>query len=772
MSLPFARLDVLSNAPGASVFEWPMRVLDFVESDDVLWLIALPGCGGKFSSRIPTYLKNPVLHSLEEIRLQIESTMQIAASKFVSDPRLASTDDQIIALGRNDKERKQSRKMLDWRDRRWGLLLRLIADPQSQEPRSFLSLINDPGQPAAIAALAAETGTSRTTIQYLRNRYWALGSQKNAILTGHKNCGAPGKSKVQKTKLGRPNRLHKAGDPDSKGYVLSDIEDKMKLAWGYRLIKSGHAPNDAWLATSATHWAERTIDENGKLQTMLFPPLQRPSYEQFLYWGKLLNEDKSITDLILGDLKSNKKKSARGGSLQDQVVGVGQLGAFDATSCDVYLTSIFARQRKLPPMTRLVAQDVRSEIIYGLYCGWEPASPATALQAILHGASPKPPWCKRFGVEITEDEWPHFLARGIQADNGELKAAVPTQAEQQFGFSISYTPINSGDKKGGVEASHRSIHKDLDHKTPGTTKGKRTERGVEHAAISALWNYYEYMPELIHAILDFNNEERLELAPIEMLREVPPIKPTRLNIFLWLRKHGMSADIPVDLEAFRAFTLPDTKAVIRKNGVYIIGTVLGHDQILPRFRYTSPELVATGLMSRVKVSGSPIQTVVKMDHSVPDQAWLPTKAGMIPMRLADRDTVLCGQVTLTDWEDHLADRALDRARTRGSSEQKNWETLERRTAISNNARAELREENTRQTKPPSKTAIKRNLRSHRDQEIAALRLQDTQGKQHQAAAAPNPDIPAPSAIRVVARTPSAADLAMRKLNSEEFGDGS
>lgn len=412
---------------------------------------------------------------------------------------------------------------------------------------------------------------------------------------------------------------------------------------------------------------------------------------------------------------------------------------------------------------------------FRLYCGWESPSPATALQAILHGASPKGPWCKRFGIEVTEDQWPHFLARGIQADNGELKAAVPTRAEEQFGFSINYTPTNKGDRKGGVEASHRSIHKDLDHKIPGTTKGKRTDRGVQHAAISALWNYHEYMPELIQAILDFNNEERLELAPIEMLREKPTIEPTRLNIFLWLRKHGMSADIPVDLEALRAFTLPDTDAVVRKNGVYIVGSVLGHKQILPRFRYTSPELVATGLMSKVKVSGSPIQTTVKMDKSVPNQAWLPTKAGMIPLRLADRDTILCGQVTLPDWEDHLANRALDRARTRGSSDQKNWQTLERRTSISKNARAELREENTRQTRPPSKTAMKRNLRSHRYQEMAALRLQDAQGnQQHQVAATPAAHVPALPAQQIEAsrRMPSAADRAMRNLNSEEFGDDS
>lgn len=764
MIVPFQRLDLLSNTPRSTVLPVQMRVLEFVVGKDELWLIPLPGRVAKKDTRRETYAGGPVRCRLSEFVAHI-SESRITVSKFASNPAHNMPDAEMLARAATPKARIRVEKQHRHRDRRWELIAPIVAG------RSFLEVITDPGRTAAIAQRAKEMGVSRTTIYYLLHRYWASGSRKNGLMNSYARCGSPGVSKVQGAKLGRRTRLHKAGEPDSEGYLLDDEEDKSKLAWGYALTRHNLTPHDAWLAASSVHWAERTIDESGKESVTLLPALQRPSYEQFLYWGKLLNGEKSITEMTLGKLEFDKKTGARGGSLQDQVTAVGQLGVFDSTSTDTYLTSRMSRLRVLPPMTRLVAQDVRSEVIYGLYCGWEAPSPATALQAILHGATPKPPWCKRFGIEITEEDWPHQLTRNIQADNGELKASVPTEAEKQFGFSITYTPTNRGDKKGGLESSHRVVHKELDHKLPGSTKGKPRTRGVPHAANSALWNYYEYMRELIKAILKYNNQERLELAPLEMLREIPAIKPTRLNIFHWLRKQGMRADLPVDLDALRGFTLPDVKAVVRKNGVYLLGTILGHEQALLKMRYTSPELVATGLMSRVKVSGSPLRTVVKMEQCAPEHAWLPTQVGMIPLRLTGNDTLLSRQITLEDWQDHLAERTLARDKSRGQTDQADLDTLLRRQATTANAKAERQAELSELSKPPSKSAIKRNLRKHRDEEMASLGAEALRDQQEQG------DSITPlgsSDMKPLSDQPashlSAADLAMRQLNDEEFGN--
>jgi hypothetical protein len=213
------------------------------------------------------------------------------------------------------------------------------------------------------------------------------------------------------------------------------------------------------------------------------------------------------------------------------VIGLAQLAAFDGTSTDVYLTRINSKLKRLPPMTRMILKEVRVGLIYGIYCGWEPPSPATALQAILHGASQdKAGWAARFGIEMPDGAMPAMLARSHLADNGELKAEKATEAEQQFGFGIDVTPTDSGDRKGGVESQHRSDHAKLDHKVPGSTFGHRPKRGDILPVTQALWNYYEYMRELILHIIWHNTiEEVSDLAPDDMLLVDPPIPPTRIN---------------------------------------------------------------------------------------------------------------------------------------------------------------------------------------------------------------------------------------------------
>ncbi len=764
MTLPFQLLDVLSNTPHSTVLAAPMRVIGFVEAEDELWLISLPGKVGKKDTQRATYSAGPICRSLTNFVLHITES-RVTISKLVAIREYDVPDAEMLSTATTPKAAASVKKRLEYRDVRWDLIAPIV------EGRSFLQIIHDPNRTTAIGKRAEEAGASRTTVYYALHRYWALGSRKNGLINNYNRCGSPGVPKAQRTKLGRKTRLKIAGEVDSAGYVLDDDEDKKKLAWGYALTRHKMTAHDAWIAVSSVHWAERVIAENGTEAVTLLPPLQRPSYEQFLYWGKLLNGEKSITEISLGNWEFSRRTEARGGSLQDQVTAVGQIGCFDSTSTDVYLTSQMSRLRVLPPMTRLVAQDIRSEVIYGLYCGWEAPSPATALQAILHGATPKLEWCKRYGVDITEDAWPHQLARSVLTDNGEMKAAGITEAERQFNFSMSYTPAGKGEKKGGIESSHRSVHKKFDHKVPGTTRGKQRARGVQHPATLALWNYQEYMRELIFAILRYNNQERVELAPVEMLREVPAIKPTRLNIFNWLRKQGLQVDLPVDLEALRAFTLPDVDAVVYKNGVCLLGSILGHKQVLPKMRYTSPELVQTGLMSRVKTSGSPIRTKVKLDPAAPSLAWLPTKVGMIPLHLTGNDTLLSAELTLADWMDHLAERTLTGDKERGHTDQSDAEALLRRESITANAKAERQVELSEVKKPPSKTAMKRDLRKHRDEEMASVNAESLRQNLSDTAAS-KPIKPADDALALDKPTPppTAADLAMRQFNEEEFGD--
>jgi len=793
MNLPFKTLQVLHDAPGGAIFREPMRILGCVEASDILWLIPVlpkklneaagpaPSQEGsevantkeplatlpaKKKRRAPAYARGPQAWSLTQVLHDIEA-FRVFVSEMAVDKRLKMTDDQLLTSADSSDEKQKLETATGYRDDRYASILPILTGGYGETPRPFIAVINDPRLGSMISKRAKETGKSRSSIYHVLHLYWRAGNQKNGLFPNFDKCGLPGVEKTQKIKVGRQSRLFKARLATSTGFTVNSPEDKRKLEWGYRLIKHNVTAHMAYLLTCSVHWADRVTVDDGTLDIQLWQPERRPTFNQFLYWGKKSNGGRSFAEAVLGKLKWERHSAARGGSLQDQVAAAGQVVAFDSTSTDVYLTSYMSRLRKLPPMTRLVLKDTRTELILGFYCGWQPPSPASALMAVLHAATSHAAYCQRYGVTITEDEWPALLPKTILTDNGEFKGSTPTEAERQFGFSIDYTPTNSGDRKGAIESQHRSDHKQLDHKLPGSTMGRARKRGEDHAASNALWNYYEYIRELIWAVLEHNNQEVPDLAPIEMLREVPAIKPTRLNIFHWLRRHGMVVETIVDPDALRAFTLPKVDAVIRKNGLYLEVPVHGRKMLLPRLRYSSPEFVATGLMSRVKVAGQTVRTAVHMDKSDPSRVWLPTKQGMIMLTLATTDSNLKQQVTLEDWIDHIGVRLLAGDLQTAAGDQKKMAKVLRREAITESAKAQLAEETKKMARPPSKASHKRDLRVNRDRELADLLQQEQQmwAAKNRPHIQPDPKLPSTHETQL-----TAAELAMREQDIAEFGN--
>lgn len=724
MSIPFKQNDVLANTPGGKTLSVHTRVLAFDEQSNRLWLIGLPTfktAAGK-GQQVQDYLKGPYVARLDEYCDHAREG-RIYVLNIQEPPPMPDT--ARLSAANTDRERKSIEKDIWYRDRRYAGIQAIVCAGNTTILKPIQEVLEDPTLPTQVHAQARAHSLSVRAVYHFLHLFWAGGSQRNALSTRFRHCGNPGQPKPQRCHLGRkPNLFHQGLIPTA-GYTLTD-DCKERLKWGFRLVKHGTPEHDAYLMTMAVHWADHVLNPNtGEIEAVLFEPYLRPTFEQFSRWGELLNGT-TVTAILLGPKRFRQRTESRGGSEQDLVISVGQLAAFDGTSTDVYLTRINSKLKRLPPMTRMILKEVRVGLIYGLYCGWEPPSPATALQAILHGASPnKAEWAARFGIEIPDGAMPAMLARSHLADNGELKAAKATEAEEQFGFGIDITPTDSGDRKGGVESQHRSDHSKLDHKVPGTTFGHRPKRGDILPVTQALWNYYEYMRELIMHIIWHNTlEEVPDLAPDDMLLVEPPIPPTRINIYQWLTQRGMNKSLPINYEAMKAFCLPDVNAVIRKNGIYIEAKVNGRKQALPRLRYTSEDLVRTGLMSQVKRTGSPIHTRIKMDTSDLSRAWLPTKAGLFEVRHSARDTTINTKLTLSEWIAMLEERGTRRNLMRGAIDQHHVNTLVRRQSITDNAKAALKAEIEANGKRPPQAELKAGLRANREDELAYIREQE------------------------------------------------
>lgn len=716
---PFRINEVLDNCTDNRVLPGPCRVLgyDFIAGD--MWLIALPDKQEKHPLRHRDYLKQPFTVSFTEGNhwrdQHIVYSLQIKATA-----ELQMTEENMLTTAGVSKVARVKRD-LKKRDVRF----QIVAEALRGEGHPHLMMtaneaLNDrPGLLKGLQRASKKFDISRTTARHLVHLFWAGGSQVNALLPKYGFCGLPGHTKTSAKKLGRPSRSFKHGITTSKGYVLTE-KDKEHLGWGYTLVNAERTLHDAYLLTCSRYWATHEVSATSLVNVTLNPIDQRPTFPQFIYWGRKLVKQ-TVSEMLMQKNKLRQLKHARGGSVQDQVRMVGQLGCFDATSTDLYLTSLRSRLKKLPAMTRSILKDIRTDLIIGLYCGWDAPSPATALKTVLNAVGDKVAYCARFGVTITPEEWPSFLPRTILADNGELKGEKPTEAERQFGFGIENTPAGRGDPKGSVETQHHTDHKKLDHKIQGSTKGRRRERGEQHPVVEALWNYHEYMGELIRHVLDHNNVQEVpDLAPTDMLLECPDVKPTRLNIYKWLVSKNMVADVPVDVEIFRAFTLPDWPAVLHKNGVYIKADVLGRQIRMPRLRYSGKALIATGLMSQVKQSNRLMDVTVKLDQEDLSRAWLVTPQGLIEMQLQVKDSTFIKKMTMTDWVGMIAEATLNLDSEKGERDQYDLSRLLRREAISTSARKELREEEKALGGKPSKQSLKKDLRANLHAETLLL----------------------------------------------------
>lgn len=617
------------------------------------------------------------------------------------------SDEEYKDSAPTKKERERRVARLASRDSAWDMVSAIVGDMSVREIAS-----NPMRLRPRILKQAEERGVNPTTVYRSLHIYLTSGGVRSSLIPNTQLRGAPGREKTHATKLGRKSRLEKAGDVKGACFILTP-QAKQRLANGYAIRKKSKTVEDAYLLTCAVYWSTLKSDGTPKL----LPPNERPTRTMFKYWGRKLNNTESRKNRIGSDAWTS---NITAGSTQDQVCAVGQMAMIDSTSSDVYLTSMMSRLKKLPPMHRTIVKEQRSTAIIGFYVGWEAPSSSTALQAILCSAESKVELCARFGISIKEGEGIlSLLCKLYLADNGEMKSKYVTDAEKEFRFGVEYVKAYSGQSKSDVENQHHTDHKRLDHKLPGTTKGKQRERGEVHPANEALWNYFEYMHEFLLMVIEYNNEEVKHLAPTAMLKE--GVAPTRNNILKWMMDRNMRADIPCNVDQLRAYTLPSTKAVMTKTGIRL----LMPDGIrhVPELRFYAPELQQSHFFADSVKSGGSVEIKVKHKEDDLGHVWfaLPTGLARIPNVSSDdefvREATMADHIQWAELEDLRKDKG------KAEEDQVKLDTITRREGTTLRAKKEAEEELAVLPKKPSKKEFRSELRKNRDEEMTALRSQ-------------------------------------------------
>ncbi|UDF36871.1 UNVERIFIED_ORG: hypothetical protein LHJ69_07320 [Shinella sp. XGS7] len=331
MTVTYKPNDVVDNTLGKSLVSGPSRFLGVGEFDgkDVVWLIRIRSADAKKPTRTKDYAGAPTPMKLKEFEDALGEN-HLYVLNVAPDPKLSMPDEVRLQACHSDAEREKQQKRLDLRDKRFAAIRPLLLDKEGKAFAPIPDLLADPQMGQALRKRAKELGVSLATLYKWRHRYWAQGSQKNALLDHYDKCGNPGQQKKQRVKLGRSTRAFKAGMSPSRGFALSD-GDKRKLAFGYSLITHSLSPRDAYLLTCSIFWAEHVVDARGNTVPKLFEKWLRPTFAQFKRWGHKLS-GKTVTEILFGPTKWRQSTKSNGGSEQDSIVVVGQQSQFDGTS--------------------------------------------------------------------------------------------------------------------------------------------------------------------------------------------------------------------------------------------------------------------------------------------------------------------------------------------------------------------------------------------------------------------------------------------------------
>lgn len=404
----------------------------------------------------------------------------------------------------------------------------------------------------------------RTVYRALRD-YWRYGLSKNALIPLRTHQGAPGKERSEGTeKKGRPTNNSAFGFSFATGINITE-SDKTKIKKGYtKYYANGKSQSisSAYNDTLNEFYADKIREAE---VTGTFPLV--PSERQFKYWGEK-RVDKMLVNIgrkPKGDFERNQRGLTE--SMHSSAEFPGKVFEIDATTADVHIVSPLNRTINLGRPTIYSLVDRASRMIVGMYVSLGYPSWEEARLALLHACSSKVNYAKRYGVEITEADWPcHHLPETLIGDRGELNGKIPGKVIPTTGISLDIAPAYRPDMKGIVESRFGIFNNESLHELPGTTKGKPRERGDVDPRTMAILTLDEITNILIHDVLKHNNTHTFEdLATEEIIKANLSHTPRNFwNYYIGIHRHFLREK---PLSDIKALLLPKIYAKVTKYGI-------------------------------------------------------------------------------------------------------------------------------------------------------------------------------------------------------------
>lgn len=445
------------------------------------------------------------------------------------------------------------------RDHKYSLIKTLIDDPIFLFTYATQKRVNKLGE------VAKAKGSYHKELSRLLNLYWRYGQDKNALLPAYSKSGGAGKERTSKGgPLGAPQIPRTLAIDNAKPFVLKQVDkDNMRKV----LNKYYFKPNGKTLIAThdelvTTYYSEDVKSAKAKGERSVVP-----SYRQLVRYRDRLHSPDAQIKLRSTEADFLLKKRSLLGSVIDDSTSPGYCFEIDATVADVHIVSSFRRQALLGRPTIYSLVDRASSEVVGIHVSLLYASWRAARQAIANAFLSKVDYCKEFGIEISESEWPAaHIPLSLMCDRGEMIGLGPEELVVPL-TELNFAPPYRPDFKAMVERKFGLFNESLIHGMLGTTRGGKVVQGDGDPRKKANYTLKDFTTLLIDEVIKLNNKPISRLAttsPLLIANDLPPTPNNYWQIHLAEHRHSLKKTNPTDVISQ---LYPPAEAFMTKNGI-------------------------------------------------------------------------------------------------------------------------------------------------------------------------------------------------------------
>lgn len=412
-------------------------------------------------------------------------------------------------------------------------------------------------------------------------RYWSGGGVKNSVLPRFANCGAPGREKkVSGKQRGRP-RIR-------DGNHGVNVDDKMKKAIRAGLNKHFYSQRQnslrvAYELTLRDYFSTQQVRDDGMTYPMLLGSI--PSYAQFLYWARKWNDPKrEIIARHGARAYQQTRRTIIGNSTQDADLGCADLWQIDSTIFDIHLCSSLDRGVIVGRPRLLIVTDIYSRVITGVAVTFESLNAYSgAMLALESSMTSKVDYYAKFGITVTDTDFPYCIPNRVLADRGELVSSQIENAIEQLGITVQQTSPYHADMKGTVEQMFHMLNLKIKPMADGVVvKGNRPkERGEIDYRLRANLTLEEFTTLILKVIIFHNKHHVLEDYPLDASMIEAGVE--KIPIKLWehglKHKKGQLRRLPPDTVRMALYP-SNREASVTSRGVSFRGLLFASDYTL------------------------------------------------------------------------------------------------------------------------------------------------------------------------------------------------